>query len=151
MAIYRSYFIALAVLALAYSFFVAMRKKHRAGMLSVKKYRFGRDDFILLLTAALVVLAISFPYIRGVTVAESGAVYDGRGSVVSVDSSGTKITVKHEAIEGLMPAMTMEFLLRSPELVKAIRPGDRVSFVLAPEGSDFVIENIARDEKKGKK
>ena len=79
MAIYRDYFIALAVLALAYSFFVVMRKKYKAGMVSVKKYSFGRDDFILLVTTALVVVAISFPYIRGVTLAESGAVYDGRG------------------------------------------------------------------------
>jgi hypothetical protein len=69
---YRNYFIALALLALSYSFFATLRRKYRAGTLSLSIYRFGRDDWLLLVTTALVILAIFFPQIRAATLAESG-------------------------------------------------------------------------------
>ena len=69
LAIYRDYFIVLAVFALGYSFFATVKKKYKAGTLSFRKYRFGRDDILLLVTTLLVILAISFPYITGVTLA----------------------------------------------------------------------------------
>lgn len=146
LAVYRDYFIALAVLALGYSFFATFRKKQKAGTLSLKKYRFGRDELLLLITTALVILAISFPYIRGVTLAQSGASYDGRGSVVSLDNKSGKITFKHDEIKGLMPAMTMEFPVRSPELLDGVRQGDKVRFTLRPQGADFVVEKIMKEQ-----
>ncbi len=146
LAVYRNYFIALAVLALGYSFFATFRKKQKAGTLSLKKYRFGRDEFLLLITTALVILAISFPYIRGVTLAQSGASYDGRGSVVSLDNKRGKITLKHDEIKGLMPAMTMEFQVKSTDVLQGIKEGDKVRFTLRPEGADFVVEKVQKEE-----
>ncbi len=146
LAIYRDYFIALALLSVAYSFFATFQKKYKAGRLSPRNYRFGRDDILLLVTTVLVVLAISFPYIRGVTLAQSGASYDGRGSVVSLDEKRGKVTLKHEEIKGLMPAMTMEFPVKSPELLDGVRQGDRVRFTLNPQGGDFVVEKILKEE-----
>ncbi len=149
LAIYRDYFIALALLSVAYSFFATFQKKYKAGRLSLRNYRFGRDDLLLVITTLLVVLAISFPYIRGVTLAQSGASYDGRGSVVKLDAGGKNVTLKHEEVKGLMPAMTMEFPVKSVDVLKGIREGDRVRFTISPQGADFVVEKIVKDEKEG--
>ena len=107
-------------------------------------YRLGRDDGLLLVTTALVILAIYFPQIRAATLAEGGTTYDGRGSVVSLDENAKKITLKHEEIKGLMPAMTMEFPLRSGETLNNVRTGDKVLFTLTPQGTDFIIEKIEK-------
>ena len=147
LAAYRNYFIALALAALAYSFFATFRKKYTTGTLSLKKYRLGRDDWLLLLTTALVILAIFFPQIRAALLAETGATYEGRGLVVSLDEKLNRITLKHEEIKDLMSAMTMEFPVRSGEKLNSLRPGNRVRFTLAPQGADFVIENIEKEEK----
>jgi Cu/Ag efflux protein CusF len=148
LAVYRDYFVGLAILALGYSFFVTFRKKYRAGLLSLNKYHFGRDDVLLVVTTLLVILAISFPYIRGVTLAQSGVSYEGRGSVVSLDEKGRKINLKHEEIKGLMPAMTMEFSVESTELLNGLRSGDRVRFTLIPQGGDFIVKKIEREGKQ---
>lgn len=147
LAVYRNYFVALALVALGYSFFATLRRKYRARTLSLREYRFGRDDWLLLITTALVILAIFFPQIRAATLAESGATYEGRGSVVSVDEKANRITLKHEEIKALMPAMTMEFPVRLGEMFNGLRPGDRVRFTLSPQGAEFVIENIDKEEK----
>lgn len=109
-------------------------------------YRLGRDDGLLLVTTALIILAIYFPQIRAATLAESGTTYDGRGSVVSLDEKAKKITLKHEEIKGLMPPMTMEFPFRSGEILTNVRTGDKVLFTLTPQGTDFIIENIEKEK-----
>jgi Cu/Ag efflux protein CusF len=136
----------LAVLALGYSFFATVQKKYKAGLMGFKGYRFGRDDILLVVTTLLVILAISFPYIRGVTLAGSGANYNGRGSVANVDAAARKITLKHEVIKGLMPAMTMEFRVKSAEMLDGIREGNRVRFTISPQGADFVVEKIEKEQ-----
>jgi Cu/Ag efflux protein CusF len=67
--------------------------------------------------------------------------------VVSLDEKGRKITLKHEEIKGLMPAMTMEFPVKSPELLNGVRQGDKVWFTLRPQGADFFVEKIAKEER----
>jgi Cu/Ag efflux protein CusF len=146
LAVYRNYFIALALLALGYSLFTTFRKKYRAGTLTFRNYSFGRDDWLLLITTALVILAIFFPQIRAATLAESEATYEGKGSVVSLDEKAKRISVKHEEIKGLMPAMTMDFPVRSGEILDSLRPGNRVRFTLSAQGTDFVIENIEKEK-----
>lgn len=146
LAVYRGYFIALALAALGYSFLVTFKKKRRGGTLSFKNYRFGRDDFLLLVTTVIVIFAILFPHIRGAILAQSRMSYNGRGWVVGLDEKAKKITLKHEEIKGLMPAMTMEFPVGLPKLLDGVRQGDRVRFTLRPQGAEFVVENIAKDQ-----
>lgn len=114
--------------------------------MSLTNYRFGRDEWLLVVTTALVILAIYFPQIRAATLAEGGATYDGRGSVVSLDLNAKKITLKHEEIKGLMAAMTMEFPVRSGEILNNVHTGDKVFFSLTPRGTDFIIENIEKEK-----
>jgi len=146
LAAYRNYFIALALVALGYSFFITFRKKYRIGTLRLTNYRLDRDVGLLLVTTALVILAIYFPQIWAATLAESGTTYDGRGSVVSLDEKTNKITLKHEEIKGLMPPMTMEFSFRSGEILTNVRTGDKVLFTLTPQGTDFIIEKIEKEK-----
>ena len=150
LAVYRNYFITLALLALGYSFFLTLRKKYRAG-LGFRNYRFGRDDIVLLTITILVIWGVLFPYIRGVIPGQVGASYDARGSVVEINANGKKVTLQHEEIKGLMPAMTMEFSVKSPELLDGVHPSDRVRFTLSPQGADFVVEKIVKEEKEGSK
>lgn len=146
LAVYRNYFIALALVALGYSFLTTFRTKYRTGTLSLTNYRFGRDEWLLVVTTALVSLAIYFPQIRAATLAESGTTYEGRGSVVNLDENAKTITLKHEEIKGLMPPMTMEFPLRSGETLNDVRTGDKVLFTLTPQGTDFIIEKIENEK-----
>jgi Cu(I)/Ag(I) efflux system protein CusF len=146
--VYRNYFITLAILALGYSFFVTFRKKYRIGTLSLTNYTFARDDWLLLITTALVILAIIFPQIRAATFAENGTAYEGRGSVISLDEKAKKITLKHEKIRDLMPAMTMGFPVKSGEMLSNLRAGDKLRFTLTLQGTDFVIENIEKEERQ---
>ena len=114
--------------------------------MSLTNYRFGRDERLLVVTTALVILAIYFPQIRAGTLAESGTTYDGRGSVVRLYEKAKKITLKHEEIKGLMPPMTMEFPFRSGEILNRVGTGDKVRFTLTPQGTDFIIEKIEKEK-----
>lgn len=51
------------------------------------------------------------------------------GEVRKVDSTQSKVTLKHEAISNLdMPAMTMVFRVQKPEMLKDLKVGDKVRF-----------------------
>jgi Cu/Ag efflux protein CusF len=145
-AVYRNYFIGLALLALGYSFFATLRKKYQAGTLNLENYRFGKEDLLLIVTTLLVLFAIFFPQIQALSAAQGAASYEGRGAVVSLEEKGKKITLKHDEIKGLMAAMTMEFTVRSSAMLDSLRPGDSVRFTLRPEGADFVIEKIEKEQ-----
>ena len=94
-------------------------------------------------------MAIFSPYILGVTATQNGVSYDGRGSVISLDGKKERITLKHEEIKGLMSAMTMEFPVKSPALLDGVHPSDRVHFTLSPQGGDFIVEKIVKEEREG--
>lgn len=69
-----------------------------------------------------------------------------RGKVDEIDLKAGRITLSHEAIPALKwPAMTMEFKVRDPKILAALKANDAVEFELSPkpEGGDYVIERIA--------
>lgn len=61
--------------------------------------------------------------------------YIVEGTVLEVEPG--EIVVQHEAIPGLMGAMTMPFEVRDAEQLEGLRPGDRIyaRLMLEPEGS----------------
>jgi Cu/Ag efflux protein CusF len=71
--------------------------------------------------------------------AEPRKTFNGKGIVTAVDPVG-KLTINHEPIEGLMPAMEMMFSVRPPALAKGVRPGDEVEFSV--EGKTFTIVGL---------
>jgi Cu/Ag efflux protein CusF len=70
---------------------------------------------------------------------------EGRGTVVAVDPASGEIVLDHEAIEGLMDAMTMGYPVASEDLLKGLNPGDTVKFKIDPASSKIVaIERLSR-------
>ena len=52
------------------------------------------------------------------------------GMVLRVDAAARTVLVSHDAIEGLMPAMTMPFEVRAAKDLQGIEPGMTVAFTL---------------------
>lgn len=51
------------------------------------------------------------------------------GEVTRIDAAQSKITLKHGPIKNLdMDSMTMVFRAGDPDMLKAVKPGDRVIF-----------------------
>jgi Cu/Ag efflux protein CusF len=78
----------------------------------------------------LVALAIASPlYAQPVTPPAAQASLMTDGVVRKIDAANGKITLKHGPIVNLdMPAMTMVFRVRPPELLNAVKVGDAVTF-----------------------
>jgi protein SCO1/2 len=63
--------------------------------------------------------------------------YFVRGQIEGVDTQKGTVVLSHEAIQGLMPAMTMEYPLVNPTEVSELHPGDRITAtMLADKGPD---------------
>lgn len=69
---------------------------------------------------------------------------EGSGEVRRVDVDGGKITIKHGAIEALqLPAMALVYRA-SPDLIRDIQPGDKITFVAKRDGDIYVVIKIRR-------
>lgn len=55
------------------------------------------------------------------------------------------IFLTHETIPGLMEGMTMGFEVADPRVLDGLRPGDRVRFTLAEQGSRLLVVAIERE------
>ncbi len=78
---------------------------------------------------ALVVASVAFD---GCAKKPAGKRYELEGRVVAVDSAGRPLTVAHDDVAGLMPGMTMPFLVaRSDDWIFGkIGPGDHIHATL---------------------
>jgi len=68
--------------------------------------------------------------------------FTATGDVVAVDEAGVRVTLRHEDIPGLMPAMTMAFPARSRAVVAGLTVGTRVRFELARTGQQLVVTRL---------
>ncbi len=68
--------------------------------------------------------------------------YSGVGDVVAVDDPPRHVTISHDDIPDLMPAMTMAFPVRSPEVLAGVAPGTRVRFQLVREGENLTVTQV---------
>ncbi len=67
-----------------------------------------------------------------------------RGMILSVDPSAHAVLVSHRDIPHYMPAMTMNFHVRSPADLRIFYPGAQVEFKLVARKSGSYIENLHR-------
>ena len=74
--------------------------------------------------ARLLVFALAAVVLVNVSPAQEVRSYPLRGILRSVDTKTGQATVSHEAVQGYMPAMTMDFDLADPAEVSALRSGD---------------------------
>ena len=100
--------------------------------------------FVLVFAAALVLTAGCARKETNQPVAQRG--HPLTGEVISVDPEHNVMIVRHDPIEDLMPAMTMEFLV-SPGDVAVIKPGQRIRARLIPSANDdWRLESIWPDD-----
>ena len=59
--------------------------------------------------------------------------YPGTGIVKILNPKEGWVEIEHEEIKDLMPAMTMEFWIRNPSIMKGIRVGDKVDFIVVED------------------
>jgi Cu/Ag efflux protein CusF len=70
--------------------------------------------------------------------------YDGRGVVTKIDLELVSVEIRHEKIEGLMPAMTMEFYVSQKSELEKLKIGDAVEFVLRYKDGQEKIVSIKK-------
>jgi protein SCO1/2 len=73
-------------------------------------------------------------------------VFEVKGVITALDPSQKKIEIRHEAVPGYMPAMTMPFNVKAPEELAGLREGQTVLFRLSVTDTDAWIDQIRRVE-----
>ena len=68
--------------------------------------------------------------------------YPLQGEVISVEPQRGTVTLKHGEIPGLMPAMTMNYVVGDPAQLGALKPGDKISADLVVSDSKGRLEKI---------
>jgi protein SCO1/2 len=72
-------------------------------------------------------------------------VYHLRGKVVSTDAARGEVTLDHEAIPGLMEAMTMPYKLKDESILSELHPGDVITadVLVSPDpNADYLLDHI---------
>jgi len=70
-----------------------------------------------------------------------------KGEVTRIDAKAGKITLRHEPIKNLdMDRMTMVFRVASPDMLAALKVGDKVVFEAARVDGAITVTSIRKDE-----
>jgi Cu/Ag efflux protein CusF len=70
--------------------------------------------------------------------------YDGAGEVTKINERLGSVELDHEEIKNLMPPMKMEFFVKDKALLKNLKVGDRVSFVVEYKHPQEIITSIKK-------
>ena len=68
--------------------------------------------------------------------------YRLRGQIIAVDRTARHLTIRHEDIEGYMPAMVMSFTPADPAEIDRRKPGELVTATLVVRDLDSVLADI---------
>ena len=68
--------------------------------------------------------------------------YELKGKVVMVEKEKRLVTISHEDVAGLMPAMTMPFTVPNQADLDFLAPDDQVTATLVIDGSQSWLENL---------
>jgi len=64
------------------------------------------------------------------------------GQILDIDHAAARVTVRHEDIEGFMPAMTMPYAVKNRRLLDGRRPGELIDATLEVRGADAWITHL---------
>lgn len=72
-------------------------------------------------------------------------IYHLRGVALGKSDQTNELSVRHGAISGFMPAMTMAYRIKDPTVIHKVQPGDLITAdVLVPsDSSDYFLDNVA--------
>lgn len=73
-----------------------------------------------------------------------GKPYPGKGVVTHINKKEGWIEIDHEEIEGLMPAMVMEWFVEKKSLLNKVKVGDKVKFTVIETGKAEIITELER-------
>lgn len=73
-----------------------------------------------------------------------GKPYPGTGIVTTVNLKEGWVSLEHEDIKDLMPAMAMEFWVRDPLILKGVQVGDKVDFVVVEDSKGQYLTEIKK-------
>src|SRR5438105_3929811 len=77
-----------------------------------------------------------------------GKPYPGTGVVAFINLEEGWVEINHEEIKDLMPAMQMEWSVKDRSLLKPVRVGDKVDFVVVETGRGELITELKRVERR---
>src|SRR5215467_12497055 len=84
-------------------------------------------ETVLLLFRKVVAYAVAFALLSAVGFGQGAKKsYVFTGTVTDVDASAKKLVVANENIPGWMAAMTMNYEVDDPEVLKKLKKGDRI-------------------------
>jgi protein SCO1 len=70
--------------------------------------------------------------------------YTLQGQVLSLETSRKQLTIKHEEIKGLMPAMTMPYDVQDAALLTGLAPGDLINATLVIGSNEAHLTTIRK-------
>ena len=97
--------------------------------------------------ASLIVSTLAMVTAAAVTVTgQQSSRHDMTGMVLKIDAAKRSVVISHDAVRGVMPAMTMPFEVRDAKELSGLAPGAIVSFtlVLAKETSHIERVKVVR-------
>ena len=71
-----------------------------------------------------------------------GKPYPARGIITLINFKEGWVEINHEDIEGLMPAMEMEWSVKDRSLLQNVNVGDKVEFVVVETGKGEIITEL---------
>lgn len=82
--------------------------------------------------------------VAGLALAATAALaQDAKGKITKVDEAQGKMTIDHGPIKKFdMDSMTMVFKAGDPAMLKAVKPGDNVTFSLDKVNGQFTVTKI---------
>jgi Cu/Ag efflux protein CusF len=78
-----------------------------------------------LVSRILTVIAV-VTLIAGTAAAQAKKSYTFHGKVKAVDDKSSSLRVNGEKVEGWMAAMTMDYKVDDPSILKKVKPGDQI-------------------------
>jgi len=90
----------------------------------------------------LCVLALAAAAAAGCRQAPATREYRLVGQIIAVDRATGYVTVRHDDIQGFMPAMTMPFPVKDPGLLDGRQPGDLIEATLHVRNTDAWIAQM---------
>lgn len=89
---------------------------------------------LLAALAAMFLLTVAAP------AQTKGKAHKLHGKIEAVKTADKKVTVNHDKIDNYMGAMTMDYKVADPAILKKLKPGDEITATLYED--DFTLYNI---------
>jgi protein SCO1/2 len=70
--------------------------------------------------------------------------YELKGQIIGIEPTRNEVLIKHEAIKGFMPAMTMPFTVKETALLSGKQPGDLVTATLVVAETSAHLSSLTR-------